>query len=171
MSEQVQRALRGLVGGLQPEDLEGLVGLTELRRFPPGFAVFHEGLAPADMALLLEGRLRISKLRPDKRQESIAYVEPVALLGHAPLLGGFRHPTTAMSCEPSLCLMLPGKLLTQRRGPRQRRLALALLQAALRAMNAQLRTANARLYGLAGERELMESMAADLGAWSLPSLP
>jgi hypothetical protein len=55
--------------------------------------------------------------------------------------------------------------------PQSRAPALRLLQASLRGMNAQLRAANARLYELAGRPQLVESLAADLGAWSLPQEP
>ena len=144
---------------------------VESKRYSPGFAVFHEGLPARDMALLVKGRLRISKLRPDSRQENLAYVQPVALLGLAAVVGGFPYPTTAMAQEPSICLRIPGALLAPSEDPIARGLALKLLQASLRGMNAQLRAANARLYSLAGERELVEALTLDLGAWSLPSDP
>ncbi len=171
MSVEFAQILTSLLGPLALEEQAWLEERVVLRRYPPGFAVFHEGLAPREMAVLLEGRLRISKLRPDKRQENIAYVEPVALLGLAAVIGGIPYPTTAMAREASTCLLLPGRLLEPGDDPMGRRLALRLLKASLRGMNAQLRAANARLYGLAGERELVDALAADLGAWSLPVEP
>ena len=171
MSPPLAPLLEGLLGQLSPEELAWLEPRVELRRYPPGFAVFHEGTSPHHMVLLLEGRLRIAKLRADKRQESIAWVEPVALLGHAAVVGRFPHPTTVMVREACLCLHLPGSLLEPGDDPASRRPALGLLQASLRGMNAQLRAANARLFHLAGERELLEALAGDLGAWSLPPDP
>lgn len=171
MNSSLRPALEALLGPLEPPALERLEQAVELRRYPPGFAVFHEGMEPREMVLLLEGRLRIGKLRPDKRQESIAHVEPVALLGIAPVIAGTRYPTTAMAREPSSCLLIPRGLLQPGADPVQRTLAARLLQASLRGMNAQLRAANARLYSLAGEPELLAALALDLGAWSLPQEP
>lgn len=171
MSPDLRPLLEGLLGPLALAELSMLEQQVELRRYPPGFAVFHEGLVSSELALLVGGRLRISKLRPDARQEDLAYVEPVALLGLAAVLGGVPCPTTAMAREPSACLLIPGRLLAPADDPVTRSLALKLLRASLRGMNAQLRAANARLYGQAGERELVEALTLDLGAWSLPANP
>jgi CRP-like cAMP-binding protein len=171
MSDALRPVLESLLGPLEDPALERLLERVEPHRYPPGFAVFHEGLEPKAMVLLLEGRLRIGKLRPDKRQESIARVSPVALLGIAPVLTGKRHPSTAMALEPSNCLLIPRSLLHPGPDPLERQLAARLMKACLRGMNAQLRAANARLYGLAGENELLAALALDLGAWSLPWEP
>ncbi len=168
MTPEHERLVRELLGPMGPAEAELLSRHLVDRRYPPGFAVFHEGLAPRDLLLLVEGRLRLSKLRPDKRQERIAMVEPVALLGIAAAVGGFPYPTTAMALEPSTCLAIPAALLRPGAEPVACSLALQLTRACLRGMNAQLRAANARLLGLAGERELVASLSLDLGAWSLP---
>jgi CRP-like cAMP-binding protein len=171
MSVDLEKILTTLLGPLAPDELAWVAARVEFRRYQPGFAVFHEGSTPRHMVLLLEGRLRIAKLRADKRQESIAWVEPVALIGHAAVVGRFLHPTTVMAREPCLCLHLPATLLEPSEEKASRRPALALLRASLLGMNAQLRAANARLFHLAGERELLEALAGDLGAWSLPPEP
>ncbi len=168
MSADHRGALERLLGPIGADDLAWVEGHVELRRYPPGFAVCLEGQAPKAMFLLLEGRLRISKLRPDKRQEEIARVQPVSLLGHAAVLGKRSYPTTIAALAPSACLLLPRSLLRPSDDPRSAAPALALLRASIRGMNAQLRAVNARLLSMAGSGELISGLAHELGAWSLP---
>lgn len=172
MAPSVQDALRTLLGP-QPEAEEAwLTARVFLQPFAPGAAVVLEGQRARDLFLLLEGRLRIGKQRPDKRLERIAYLRPLALLGLASATLGTAHPTTAMALEPSLCLRLPrGLLRADPADPLSRGPALRLLEATVRGMNAQLRAVNARLIRLDDPGEQVDAMAGDLGAWSLPQDP
>jgi CRP-like cAMP-binding protein len=172
MDPRVLDALRTLLGA-QPEAQEAwLVERVVLQPYEPGSAVVLEGQRARDLFLLLEGRLRIGKQRPDKRQERIAYLQPVALLGLASAVLGTAHPTTAVAVEPSLCLRLPRALLRADPAvPLSREPARRLLQATVRGMNAQLRAVNARLLRLEEPGEQVAGAACDLGAWSLPSDP
>ncbi len=168
--EAVQ-SLSAMLGPLDPEQSRWLHKRVQLRSYSTSYALVHEGQHPRTLFLLLEGRVRISKLRPDRRQEVIAYTQPLALLAHAAALGGRRHPTTIAAAEPSRCLLLPLKLLEPDDDPISRSMAWGLLQATVRGMNAQLRAVNARLASMASHRELVDSMACDLGAWALPDPP
>ncbi len=171
MSLEPGPVLRELLGPVEPPVLELLERQVSVRRYPPGFAVFHEGMAPRELVLLTRGRLRLNKLRPDKRQETIANVNPVAMIGLAAAAGRIPYPATAMALEPSECLLIPAHLLEPGQDPVRRSLAIELSKACLRGMNAQLRAANARLFGLVGDRELVEALSLDLGTWSLPLQP
>jgi len=171
MSLEPGPVLHELLGPLAPPMLQLLEKQVTVRRYPPGFAVFHEGMAPRDLVLLTQGRIRLNKLRPDKRQETIANVHPVSMLGLAAAVGGIPHPATAMALEPSECLLIPAHLLEPGQDPIRRGLAIKLSKACLRGMNAQLRAANARLFSLVGDRELVEALSLDLGTWSLPLHP
>jgi CRP-like cAMP-binding protein len=171
MDRDVRAPLRLLLGAQPEDELEWLAAQTRLQAYPPGFAVSLEGQPPSDMFLLLEGRLRLTKLRADMRQACIAYLQPLALVGHVALLMGTACPTTMAAVEPSLCLRIPGRLLRPGTDPRSRGPALRLLQASVRGMNVQLRTVNAHLLRMDGREDAVGELARDLGAWSLPDEP
>ncbi len=166
MTPPIRDALALLMGPLPSADLAWLEKRVELRHYSPGFAVCLEGQVSRQMFLLVEGRLRITKLRPDKRQEEIARIQPAALLGHSAVIGRTPYPTTIAALEPSICLHVPRSLLRPCADPRSGPSALRLLEVSVRGMNAQLRSVNAHLLTIASERDLIEDLAHDLGAWS-----
>ena len=168
MNAEVIAAFERLVGPLDDDARAWAEPALRIQDVPPGHAITHEGAPPRHMVLLLEGRARLSKLRPDGAQEVVAYVLPVALLGHASVVGRDDYLMTAMAVDPSRCLFIAARLLRTRDTDVACRVSIRLMEAAVLGMSRQLRAVNARLLSLAQPGELVDGLARDLGSWVLP---
>ncbi len=168
MSQPIAQQLTPLLGSLSAEEVRWLQGRIRSGHYAPGHAVVREGWPPRTMFLLLSGRVRASRTRPDGGQEVIAYVSPVSLFGHVSAIGRKNYLATMTAVEPCECLLIPSALLTPPTEGIGRRLALRLLEATILGMNTALRTVNARLLTMASTDDLVDAMATDLGSWCLP---
>jgi CRP-like cAMP-binding protein len=168
MSPVVPRLLETFVARLGEEEVEILNTSVELRDYGPGEAIAWEGTICREIFVLREGRVRITKSRPDGGQELVAYVRPAALFGHVSFFARSRRITTAAAMEPSSCYLIPVRLLQDAGAGPASRLAVRLREVVLLGMNQQLRAVNRRLAAMADTAELAESLAHDLGSWTLP---
>ncbi len=168
MNDTAKQTLLAFFGELPAPDEQLLFESVHRRLYQPGHAIAREGRKPNHMFLLLSGRVRLSKERPDGGQEMVAYIRPIAMFGHVSAFEMSTRLTTAAAMEPSECLLIPLRLFhPQIHAGSAMRLALRLRETALLAMNKQLRTMNTRLLSMASPGEMVDAMANDLGSWSL----
>jgi CRP/FNR family transcriptional regulator, cyclic AMP receptor protein len=102
--------------------------------FRPGQLILIEGEQPPGLFLVQRGRVRLSSIAPDGREQVLAMIGPGDHFDPVPIFDGGPNPSTARAMSPVVCLMLPRDdlLALIRRHP-------DLAQAALSAMAGQLR--------------------------------
>lgn len=158
-----------LFSALSADERESLCQRLEEISYQPLEAICREGRPPSGWFLLLAGRVRISRTRPDGGQELIAWLEPGAMFGTAGMLDGLTRPTTAAAAEPSRCLRFPRALLEPENGAEH--LNLCLREILCRALNDQLRAANHRLLSQARRAQGDAPPTSDriFGGWRVPT--
>src|SRR5690242_8165818 len=75
-----------LFEGLEPAELDRVAALAKPRRVKKGEALFREGEAPHGMFLILDGRLKASRVTPDGQQLVMRFAGPGDLVGHVAVL-------------------------------------------------------------------------------------
>lgn len=161
-----------LLGRVPPDLRELLVERTVVRELGPAEAICREGFTPRAWFLLLEGKARVTRTRPDGGQEMLALLLPGALFGAVGLLCGERRAATVAAVEPSSVLEIPAELMVAESDDVSPRLALELREILALSLTAQLRTMNRRLVRLGrtllGESDGDDSAPEPLSGWLLP---
>jgi CRP/FNR family transcriptional regulator len=94
------------LGGLGAADLRELAREARFLRFGKGEYVFQEGEPCSDLHVIASGRVKLSKLSPEGR-EQVLHTERAGALGKGPLFDGGPYPVSALAMEPSALLFLP----------------------------------------------------------------
>ncbi len=96
--------------GLSPH-LRALAERGQLRRYPRGTVLIHEGDLGGSLFILIEGRLRVygSSAVAD-RDITYGYCEPGDYVGEMSLDGGERSASVA-ALEPCVCALVPREVL------------------------------------------------------------
>jgi CRP-like cAMP-binding protein len=175
ISEELLETLgaHALLGRLPPDLRELLLERSRVRDLMPAEAICREGFGPTSWFLMLGGRARVTRTRPDGGQELLAHLLPGALFGAVGLLCGQRRAATVAATEPSSVLEIPVELLQRESDETSPRLALELREVLALSLTAQLRTMNRRLYRL-GQNLLGESGSnltnlPAVNGWLLPN--
>jgi CRP-like cAMP-binding protein len=106
----VDRALLAeveLFDRIAPADLEALADATEQRSFSRGDVVFLEGDEPAELFVVVSGRIAMANRSIDGRESVIALMEAGDLFGDMPLFDGLARSADARVLEPSDVLAIP----------------------------------------------------------------
>lgn len=141
-----------------------LLGDAQVREVFPGEAICREGSPANEWYLLIEGRARVSRTRPDGGQEIIAALEAGALFGVVGVLDNERRPATIAALQPGRCLVFSRGLLEA-----EGRQSLCLAELLCMALNHQLRAVNQRLLGMARDADGAEGGGRDFGGWRQPT--
>lgn len=178
MNSEAAATFVRLLGPLDPDETREILKLAVTRTYEPGQAILWEGTASRNLHLLVRGRVRLSKSRPDGSQEILGFITPLALFGHVAWfarlssLSDTESPAlaqaTAAAMESSTCYGIPMTLFSDQGEGATGRLAVKVREAALRCMNQQLRAMISRIASLTDADELVDRLADDLGSWSLP---
>lgn len=92
-----------------PDDiLDELRSRSRVRSFPKGAALMLEGARSGRVLLLLEGRVKVSRLTEDGREIIVSIREPRELLGDLSLLSDRPHTATVTAMEPVRALCVEG---------------------------------------------------------------
>jgi len=96
--------------GLEPVDLDHVLGLARSQRFAKDSAIFEQGGEAKAFFLLLDGHVRVVKATPDGQQVIVRYISAGELLGIAPALGFSNYPANAIAAVDCIVLVWPSRL-------------------------------------------------------------
>jgi CRP-like cAMP-binding protein len=91
-------------GAMDDAELEDVIGRATALRIPKGSAVFEQGETAKSFYVLLNGRLKVTKLTPDGQQVVIRFVMPGDIYGIAKALNRSDYPATATALVDSVTL-------------------------------------------------------------------
>jgi CRP/FNR family transcriptional regulator len=96
-----------LFKGLYDTQLERLARITVNRAVKKGEIIFSEGAEADGFYVVVRGRIKISKLSPEGKEQVlhiVAFSEP---FGEVPVFSGSQFPANAQAMEDSLLLFFP----------------------------------------------------------------
>ncbi|MDF1660618.1 MAG: cyclic nucleotide-binding domain-containing protein [Planctomycetota bacterium] len=97
-----------LFSSLTDSDLVALDAVAEFRGYPRGAILFHEGQPVLGLHVLLKGRIKLTKLSPEGREQILEIVEPVSTFAETPLFDKEgRYPTLGRASVVSSILTIP----------------------------------------------------------------
>jgi CRP/FNR family transcriptional regulator len=94
------------LAGLAAADLRELAREARLLRLGKGEYVFHEGEPCLGLHVIAAGRVKLSKVSAEGR-EQVLHTERAGALGEGPLFDDDPYPASALAIEPSAVLFLP----------------------------------------------------------------
>jgi CRP/FNR family transcriptional regulator, nitrogen oxide reductase regulator len=154
-----------IFAGLQEAELEDLAGLIVERYFVPAQAVFWEGDEADWFYIVVEGKIKVSKLTSGGKEIVLAFFGPGEMFGEAAVFENRPYPASAQAVSPASLL-----------GIRKTDFLKMLLKypsiclSIIGLLSGRLREAQGRLRDLAGERveqrlaRLLLRLSARLGA-------
>lgn len=103
-----------LFTSLADSDLAALDAIAEYRGYPRGAILFHEDQAVLGLHVLLKGRIKLTKLSPDGREQILEIVEPVSTFAEPSLFDkNGRYPTLGRASTVSSVLTIPAEPMKQ----------------------------------------------------------
>lgn len=102
-----------LLKGLNPNEIEEISQQVTVRRVQPGGIFFTEGDLGHGLYVLVEGKVRISKISEAGREVALTEVVPVQAFNAAPAFDGGPCPATAAAIVQAEALALPRLLMLQ----------------------------------------------------------
>jgi CRP/FNR family transcriptional regulator, dissimilatory nitrate respiration regulator len=82
-----------------------ILEMAPRRRFRRGVTMWTAGSVASGLLVVLSGRVRVVRA-PAGRQYSVHTEGPGGTLGEVPFFAGGRYPATAITAEPTTCLVL-----------------------------------------------------------------
>lgn len=89
-----------LFAGLDDETADELLAKIEIEQRPRGEAIFRQGEPAEDLWLLVEGRVKLTRVTTDQRETVLAVVGPGEVFGETCLLEGTPRAVTATAIGP-----------------------------------------------------------------------
>jgi CRP/FNR family transcriptional regulator, nitrogen oxide reductase regulator len=96
--------------GVGPEGLDEALAQARPLRLPKGTAAFDQGKKAEDSFLLLDGRLRVTRLMTAEKQMVVRFVGPGDMLADAMVTDSELYPGTATAVVDSLALVWPNSV-------------------------------------------------------------
>lgn len=95
---------------LKEEDIKRIEKHAIYFRVKKKGIIFNQGEKPEWFYILLEGKIKISKLSNDGREITIEFIDPGQFFGTLALIRGFSYPATASALEDCKILKIPSGL-------------------------------------------------------------
>jgi CRP-like cAMP-binding protein len=95
-----------LLEGLSESDITELAHVMRHRTLPAGELLWREGQEADGMAVIIDGRVSITKRLPGDRAVEVADLGPGEALGEIPLVDGGEHSSTVRASEPTTVVSL-----------------------------------------------------------------
>jgi CRP/FNR family transcriptional regulator, cyclic AMP receptor protein len=92
---------------ISPDDLAQLAAAAEVRVFNRGDVIFTEGDEPAELFVVVGGRVAIANKSIDGRESVVALMERGDLFGEMPLFDGLARSAEARALEASEVVAIP----------------------------------------------------------------
>lgn len=94
-------------------ELSEVAGLMIERTYPPGAIIFLEGESNPGLFFVLSGRVKIYKMSPQGKEQTLCLMQPRTCFGACPLFDGETNPATAQAVdEVRLCFLGRAEALT-----------------------------------------------------------
>lgn len=93
--------------GLNPTELDRMVGQARSLRIAKEHAVFEQEQEAHSFFLLLDGYVRVLKTTPDGEEVTVRYISPGELMGIASALGRTTYPASAIAVVDCVALAWP----------------------------------------------------------------
>ncbi|MEC9488989.1 MAG: Crp/Fnr family transcriptional regulator [Halanaerobium sp.] len=137
--EQLQKI--NLFNNLAREEIILIVDRSVFRFYEAGKVIFTEGEAGGSLYILLQGRVKVSKISPDGKEKILAIIEPGDFFGEMSLIDGRPRSAMAQTLTDTRLLAVGQEQLQQlfTRHPRIAIKMLAVLSGRLRETNRQLK--------------------------------
>lgn len=158
-----------LFRGMSSDDLDGLVAACDERSFSRGDVIFLEDDEPAELFVVVSGRIAMANRSIDGRESVIALMEAGDLFGDMPLFDGGARSADARVLEPSQVLAIAYAPLRELYESRPELLWNVVRMLALRLRNTDAALADSVFLDVTGRtaKRLLE-LAGDADEFSLP---
>lgn len=105
----LQKLLRSstLFAAASPDELDALAAIAAERSYARGTAVFCEGDATNGFYVVVSGRVKVYKLSPEGKEQTLHLLGPGEAVGEAAVFAGSRFPAHAEAVEAAQLLFLP----------------------------------------------------------------
>lgn len=100
-------------GGLSPEAVSRLASIASKRSVPADTELFHEGQVTDAMSIVLDGRVALRTLVPERGMVTILTVETGDIIGWSALVPPHRATSVGIAIEPVTLIDFPGEKLRQ----------------------------------------------------------
>lgn len=145
-TDRARLAAMPLFAGVDEGALAEILAAGRTVRYRKDATVFAQEQEAHSFFVLIDGRLRVTKLTPDGQQVVVRFVTPGDLFGIAPAVGRTTYPATAASIVDSVAAAWPTSA-----WPRLLALNPAFAANALQTVGGRLQDAHARVVELATE--------------------
>ncbi|MDX2150883.1 MAG: Crp/Fnr family transcriptional regulator [Bryobacteraceae bacterium] len=99
-------AKTALLGGLTPEEREGIAALAGVRRFGAGDTLFYEGDACEGLWVIGSGSVKIVKTSASGRQITLAVEAAPSSVAEVPLFDGGAYPASTVALTDGVAFVL-----------------------------------------------------------------
>ncbi|WP_161952490.1 MULTISPECIES: Crp/Fnr family transcriptional regulator [unclassified Ensifer] len=129
-----------VLGLLEAEDLDHMVGFAVETQYPAGAAIFRKGDPGRSLMIIVEGQVKISVMASDGREAVLAVLEAGDILGEMAIIENKPRSADAITLSPCRVLVLHQRdfIPFLERNPRAAIRLLALLSERLRRTSALL---------------------------------
>ena len=100
-----------LFSGLEPEHLDSVASIAVWKRIAKKSVLFREGEEAKGFFLLLEGKVKLTKISPSGKEQILHFVHPGQSFAEAALYMDETYPATAEAIETANLLFIPKKAL------------------------------------------------------------
>ena len=107
MSDRTLLAMVELFEGLDPEQIDQIADASASRVLSRGDVLFTEGDEPAELFVVVSGRIAMANKSIDGRESVLALMERGDLFGEMPLFDGLARSAEARALEPSEVIAIP----------------------------------------------------------------
>lgn len=101
---------QSLLKGLEDSEVERLIPLISLKKFPADSVIFNEKDPCKGLYLIISGKLEISKTTPDGWKQPLVILDAGSFLGEIALLENSDHASDARAMEPSELFFMPKEI-------------------------------------------------------------
>jgi CRP-like cAMP-binding protein len=96
-----------LFKGLPPEQIKQLASIAVYKTFRKGESIFSEGQEAAGFYVVVAGRVKVSKLAPDGKEQILHILGSREPFGEVPVFAGEHFPANAEAMEDCRALFMP----------------------------------------------------------------
>ena len=107
MPDRTLLAMVELFDGLDPEQIDQIADASASRVLSRGDVLFTEGDEPAELFVVVSGRIAMANRSIDGRESVLALMERGDLFGEMPLFDGLARSAEARALEPSEVIAIP----------------------------------------------------------------